>query len=158
MADLTVTLYNTADDRRILTKTLTGGSTYSGNIPGPIDLHNPVIDIEDTIPANMNYCSINVPIDDAPANDQIRYYFCRVENVRTGLSRLYCDIDVLQTFNSSIKRCIVCCKRTYTAQTPYINDSLAPIEQRKLIAYQEPSSGSANLCAHSGNMIIITVG
>ena len=158
MAELTVMLYNTADDRRILTKTLTGGLSYSGNVPGSIDLHSPIIDIEDTIPATYNYCSINVPIDDVPAHDQIRYYFCRVENVRTGLSRLYCELDVLQTFNADIKNCIVCCKRSFVSQTPYINDSLAPIEQRKLIAYQEPSSGSANLCAHTGGYILITVG
>lgn len=157
-SDLTVTLYNTADDKRILTKTLTGGLQYTGNIRGTIDLHNPVIDIEATITADINYCSVVVPIDDIPDHNQTRYYFCTVENIRTGLSRIYCELDVLQTFNADIKNCVVCCKRTYVSQTPYINDSLAPIEQRKVIAYQEPVSGNDNLCAHGGNFILITVG
>lgn len=155
---LTVTMYNTADDQRILTKTLSSGVDYSGNIRGTVNLHNPVIDIEGTLTADLNYCKIVVPVDDIPANNQTRYYFCTVENIRTGLSRIYCTLDVLQTFNTAIKNCVVCCKRTYVSQTPYINDSLAPIEQRKLIAYQEPATGNANLCAHSGNYIFITVG
>ncbi len=153
-----ILLYNISDDPKVLDKTLSGGVSYSGDFRDSIDLHDPVFTVEDTVGAEYNYCSITIE-HEAPDPGITRYYFVRVENVRTGLSLLHCRLDPLMTFNAAIKAAKVCCIRSavMAKQTPYIVDPRAPVEQRKRIAGQ-PDINTSSIAAYSSSMILLTVG
>lgn len=117
----TIYLYRYSGENERVDKTslLSDVSTYSGNFRDSVDLHSPVFLIEDTIPASYNYCSITV-------GTETRYYFARVDNVRTGLSLIHCDIDVLMSFDISAVPVIPA--RSASANNPYIIDTRQPVE------------------------------
>lgn len=118
-----ITLYhNSAENERVnKIPYLTGETTYSGDFRDSIDLHNPVFMINDTISASYNYCKITV-------GTETRYYFARVENVRTGLSMIHCTLDALMTFDLSSVPVVPV--RSESAYNDYIIDTAQPAETR----------------------------
>ena len=113
--------YTGENERANKTPYFVAQSAYSGNFRESVDLHNPVFTIEDTIPANYNYCAITV-------GEITRYYFARVENVRTGLSLIHCALDVLMTFDLS--NVPVVPARSESCYNDYIIDTAQPFETR----------------------------
>lgn len=119
-------------------------STYSGNFRDSVDLHSPVFLIEDTVPASYNYCCIAV-------GTETRYYFARVENVRTGLSLIHCDIDVLMTFDISAVPVIPA--RSASVNNPYIIDTRQPVEttiQHYNLLFSGDNLDYNNMCMIAG--------
>ena len=118
-----ITLYHYSGENERVNKIpfLSDDSPYSGDFRESIDLHNPVFMINDTVPASYNYCAITV-------GTETRYYFARVENVRTGLSLVHCDLDVLMTFD--VSNVPVIPYRSASAYNRYIIDSSQPVDVR----------------------------
>ena len=117
-----VLYHNSAENERVnKTPYLTDETPYSGDFRDSVDLHNPVFMINDTIPASYNYCKITV-------GTETRYYFARVENVRTGLSMIHCTLDALMTFDISAVPVVPA--RSESAYNDYIIDTAQPAETR----------------------------
>lgn len=117
-----VLYHNSAENERVnKTPYLTNESAYSGDFRDSIDLHNPVFTINDTVSASYNYCKITV-------GTETRYYFARVENIRTGLSMIHCALDVLMTFD--ISNVPVVPARSESSYNDYIIDAMQPAETR----------------------------
>lgn len=114
---------------------------------GEIDFHAPVFDVEQDLSAAYNYCVIQQDV-------HTWYYFCQIENIRRGLSRVTCKLDTLGSYRDAILNTKVWCRRSAVKQTPYITDGRAPIEARKLVS----ATPLQEISAHSRDMIIITVG
>lgn len=136
----TITLYKYAGNVKQVDKKsmLTNAIVYSGettNFRDTVDLHSPDFMVNATISADYNYCSITV-------DGITRYYFARVVNVRTGLSLIHCDLDVLTTFDLSNVPVIPA--RTANENNRYITDITQPVEQRTQ-HYNVLFSGGANL-------------
>ena len=118
-----ISLYHYSGENTLANKTalLTDETPYSGDFRDSVDLHNPVFMVNDSIPASYNYCKITV-------GAETRYYFARVENVRTGLSLVHCVLDVLMTFD--ISGVPVIPYRSASAYNRYIIDSSQPVDVR----------------------------
>lgn len=118
-----ITLYHYSGENERVNKTgaLSDAASYSGDFRESVDLHNPVFMVNDTIPASYNYCVITV-------GSETRYYFTRVENVRTGLSLVHCDLDVLMTFD--VSNVPVIPYRSASAYNRYIIDASQPVDVR----------------------------
>lgn len=164
-------LFDWIGDNKVIKKSIGGlllnSQNYSSLVAAAtfetIEVFKPLSDLTGTIlltysdiAYRCNYVMLNFGTSEVPYTKN--YFITDRQVIEGGLMRLYLKCDVLTTYMIGVLATTVCCKRTYVSQTPYINDSLAPIEQRKVIAYQEPVSGNDNLCAHGGNFILITVG
>lgn len=146
----TITLYKYAGNVKQVDKKsmLTNAALYSGDFRDSVDLHSPDFYINDTIPADFNYCEVTV-------GAITRYYFARVVNVRTGLSLIRCDLDVLTTFDLSNVPVIPA--RAETENNRYITDITQPVEQRTQ-HYNVLFSGGANLDYSNMTLIAGIVG
>ena len=149
----TITLYKYAGNVKQVNKIsmLTNSIVYSGehtNFRDTIDLHNPDFMVNATISADYNYCSITV-------DGTTRYYFARVVNVRTGLSLIRCELDVLTTFDLSNVPVIPA--RAEMENNRYITDITQPVEQRTQ-HYNVLFSGGANLDYSNMTLIAGIVG
>lgn len=116
--------YNGEPERVNKSGLLTGEKTYSGaqvNFRDSVDLHAPQFLINETVSAVYNYCAVTV-------DGTTRYYFARVVNVRTGLSAIICDIDVLMTFDVSAVPVIP--YRSQSDYNRYIIDPTQPVDVR----------------------------
>ena len=118
-----ITLYHYSGENERVNKTgaLSDAASYSGDFRESIDLHNPVFMVNDSIPASYNYCVITV-------GSETRYYFARVENVRTGLSLVHCVLDVLMSFD--VSNVPVIPYRSASAYNRYIIDASQPVDVR----------------------------
>lgn len=121
MPNITLYHYSGENERVNKTSALSDAASYSGDFRESIDLHNPVFMVNDSIPASYNYCVITV-------GTETRYYFARVENVRTGLSLVHCDLDVLMSFD--VSNVPVIPYRSASAYNRYIIDSSQPVDVR----------------------------
>lgn len=149
----TIDFYNYAGENNVLDKSsMLGTSTqYTGDFRDAIDLHNPVFTVNDTLSADFNYCSITA--------DTTRYYFCTVENVRTGLTVVRCNLDVLMTYKSAISNCAVTPLRSgdMTTNNGYIYDGSIPFEQT-MQHFNVPFTGGTGFDYGSMSMIAGIVG
>lgn len=118
-----IVLYHNSSENERVNKIpyLSNESAYSGDFRDSIDLHNPVFSINDTVSATYNYCKITV-------GGETRYYFARVENIRTGLSMIHCVLDVLMTFELSSVPVVPA--RSESVYNDYIIDAMQPAETR----------------------------
>lgn len=121
MADIVLYHYSGENERVVKTSDLTDATTYSGNFRDRVDLHDPVFTVGADVSASYNYCSVTV-------GNETRYYFARVENVRTGLSLIRCNLDVLMTFN--VLDVPVIPYRSASAYNRYIIDASQPVDVR----------------------------
>lgn len=140
-----ITLYNYTGESNRVDKTLSGGLEYKLPVyRDTLDLHDPDFLIEQTIEASYNYCEI----EEAGVT---RYYFCRIENVREGLSRVSCTLDPLMTFD--VKSVPVIPARSSSHRNSFLIDTSRPIEVT-VQHYNVPFSGDnldyANMCLIAG--------
>ena len=124
---ISVTLYNCADDNRTVHKTLSGGTPYEDCIfKESTELHQPIFTVSETLSADFNYCSIS------GVDGRTRYYFAEVINLRTNLSVVRCDLDVLMTYGAEIENLTGILKRATigtrddTVGNSYLYDGLQP--------------------------------
>ncbi len=133
-----ITLYVYSGENNRLTKTLTNGAVFNQPVyRSEIDFHDPVFTIESTVSAVYNYCEI----EEAGV---VRYYFAQVENVREGLSRITCRLDVLQTYSAQIKNCPCIPIRSSDQYNSWIYDSQLPFEVAAT-SYSLPPVGQAGV-------------
>lgn len=109
-----ITFFTTSDDKAAVPKTLTEIGTYTGAFRSDVDVLDPVFDVTSNVPLTCNYLYI-------PRFS--RYYFCRVETIRTGLYRLHCHVDVLQSWFEQIKTCPAMISRAENSWNSYIADA-----------------------------------
>lgn len=118
-----LTIYHYAGEPQRVNKTLTDATPIN---PAPIyrdaiDFHAPTIDVEMNIDSGFNYCAIE-------QNGRTRYYYMRVINVRRGLCRLVCDIDVLMSHDVGSVPIIPARVSAVGKNNPYIIDPRQPVE------------------------------
>lgn len=121
MPNITLYHYSGENERVDKSGALSDAANYTGDFRESVDLHNPDFLINDSVPASYNYCAITV-------GTETRYYFARVENVRTGLSLLHCDLDVLMSFD--VSNVPVIPYRSASAYNRYIIDASQPVDVR----------------------------
>lgn len=95
-----LTLYKTTDADNVIGKTLTDSFNITIRLKATTDISNPELllgSIAGVDYKEFNYCSIDV---------LGRKYFIRsVEAVTNTLSRLICEVDVLETYKADILAC-----------------------------------------------------
>lgn len=134
-----MTLYKTADDRRRINKILLNG--YSLNdieIKRDTNILNPSIIIKyfSGVMA-YNYCYISI-FD--------RYYYITNINVLSGgRVELVCEVDVLKTYETSIKALSAILVRGSIGAPSMIIDNRLPIKQTKNVKTYEFSGGDFNI-------------
>lgn len=120
MAAITLYQYSGEPQRADKTSMLTSAVQISPLIyRDSIDFHAPVFDVQQDLSAAINYAKIE-------QDGRTWYYFCRIENIKRGLSRVYCDIDVLMSFD--VMQVPIIPARTSAVNNPYIVDPRQPVE------------------------------
>ena len=137
MAAITLYQYSGEPERVDKTSMLTSAVQISPQIyRDSIDLHAPVFDVEQNLSAAINFAKIE-------QDGRTWYYFCRIENIRRGLSRVYCDIDVLQTYcNSEAFNAIPIVPQRSASNNAYnawIADTMQPVEVAKYCEIMNPT-------------------
>lgn len=135
-----IVLYQCDCDNRTVFKDrfLTQIATYDQDVTfkDSVDLHSPVFVIRADITAKCNYCCVN------GVDDMQRWYFCRIENVRTGISLVRCDLDVLMMASRQIDKIQVIPKRSSKVWNDWIYDPNQPVEVAKYNYLKLPKTGS----------------
>lgn len=122
---MTLTVYNISDDPRKLTKTLgTAIGTYTVNPTDNCDILNPVVSVHSTgqnaFPLNANYATLS---------DTGRQYFIKDITLGTGGKVfVHLAVDVLGTYDTDIKNCNCCVRRTVSAGINWVPDDKFPLD------------------------------
>ena len=134
-----ILLYETTDDKRKVSKTLSNVITLTDVIfKQPFDILNPVIiaTYQNTIPAK-NYCYLS---------NIARFYFIdKIVLLSGGRCEIYCSIDVLQTYDSQIRNLTAILVRSETSGTTQITDTNYPLQKSKTVKVYEFSGGDFNI-------------
>ena len=120
---MNVTFYKNNSDKRVITKTLTGATTASGvSLYDSTSVTNPVLKMSGGASkiANFNYVYIG---------DFGRYYYITDFICENGYILIYCKVDVLMSYATSIKACDCIAKRQEKQFNFYLNDE-------KFLTYQ----------------------
>lgn len=134
-----MTLYKTADDRRRIGKSLTDGFGINDiEIKQDTNILNPSIIIKYFSGVmTYNYCYISI-FD--------RYYYITNINVLSGgRVELVCEVDVLNTYATSIKALSAILVRGSVGTPTMIIDNRLPIKQTKNVKTYEFSGGDFNI-------------
>jgi hypothetical protein len=91
---MNIKLYYNASDNRYINKTLLSELSINGTLKEETSLLNPIINIKSESVLRYNYAYIS---------DFKRYYYVvKIESVRTGIWRLYLQVDPLMSFKGDI--------------------------------------------------------
>lgn len=134
-----IKLYQTASDKRAVNKALVSVMDASGEIWGDCDLLSPSLILNIAPGVNFNYLQIL----DAPFNG--RYYF--VDNItimQNGIIKVPCNIDVLMSHKSDIKKETAILARQSNIANLYFNDPDLPIENRSNVSFKQFPKGLEN--------------
>ena len=140
-----ITFYTNSSDDKTVPKTLTQVSTITGYSRENLDMQNPVLLITSNTPITANYMYIQ---------EFSRYYFCRIEIVKSGLYRAHGKVDVLQSFWNEIKNAPCIINRSKNQYNGFIDDP-----ERKFYQYTQPQY--INIGSDIGKpdtTILVTVG
>lgn len=146
---INIYLYNSADEPNRIKKSLPTVTPVSGTIrdPGSVDVLNPVVLVASGVDPSCNYCYIDV-FD--------RYYFVRSVSVRTGLTELHCNIDVLMSYKTDILALHAIADRTQTdgdRYSSYLIDKL-----QRCYTYKTICTRRLHTFSYSPTYILITAG
>lgn len=140
---MTITFYDCADDPRTMPKTLENGSPKTGSLRNAADVINPVILVTGDI--TNNYCYIP---------EFNRYYFINsTQKEITGLTSVYCHVDVLQSFYSDIISAPMTVERAGNQYNTYVPD-----HEREFFAYTLPQYLTIGAIGAPDTAIMVTVG
>lgn len=140
-----IILYNNTSENNKVGKTLTNETTISGSLRETTDIINPTLLLEYDA---RDYNYIYIPLFS-------RYYFItKVESVRTGLWRIYCNIDVLESFKTEIKNLTAIIDKQKIVGNQYKDDGTIVMENRLFNTVYNFSNGFND----SGELILITAG
>ena len=141
---MTIYLYNSADDKRVVHKTLTGGYSISAVLLETSSVINPRLKLA----WNDNYVSCNYLY--IPAFN--RFYF--INNISAdvgGIAIIDAHVDVLKTYASAFETCAAVVTRATrlnqngSARSTYIPDSKLPISTGRSIKAVEFSGTDLNI-------------
>lgn len=138
---MTITLYNTADDKKKVGKTLTAVQTVENVKPiEPCDMLNPsfILDGGAVNAINSNYCHVSI---------FGRYYFITDHVLLNGARiMIKCKHDPLQNFATALKNSRQLVTRSESIGKPtYIKDDYLPLKPHKEIKIIPFEGGAFNL-------------
>ena len=108
---------------------ITQNLILDGSFRDSVSITHPVIDIKSKNIINGNYIYID---------EFNRYYFVRsIEIVRTGLYRMYCDVDVLMSFKTEIGNLKAVVKRNEFTYDNNLRDSEVVVSSPTVIIKEE---------------------
>ena len=138
---MTITLYNTSDDKKKIGKTLTLVQTVNNVLPiEPCNLLTPsfILDGVNTNAINANYCLVSI---------FARHYFITGHTLLNG-SRIMinCKHDPLQNYANAIKSTSQLVTRSESIGKPtYITDNNYPLKPSKEMAVIKFEGGDINI-------------
>lgn len=138
---MTITLYNTNDDRRKVTKTLTQVSQETATATNPCDVLNPKFVLSGSAlvnAINSNYCFCST---------FGRYYFITGYTIESAARIVIdCAVDPLMSWDSQIRSSRQLVTRSESIGKPtYIKDDYLPLKPHKEIKIIPFEGGTFNL-------------
>lgn len=122
---MTITLYQCADDRRKLNKTLSAALSYNVSLKDDTSAVTPTLILSAPLPPNYNYCYI-------PTFK--RYYFIPDSAVVVGkLLEIELKCDVLMTYLTEINNSAVIVRRSSNKGNKLIPDNIPLLAKRQYI-------------------------
>lgn len=155
---MTIHLYNNADDKRTMHKTLSGGVTVDAVFLETSSILNPHL----RLTWNAEYLSCNYI--HIPAFN--RYYFVNDISVDVGgIAIIDAHVDVLQTYSQAIETCAAVVTRGQrseqrgSAKSTYIPDSKLPISTGRTLRAVEFTGTDLNIdtASMTSNNFILNV-
>lgn len=134
---ISVSMFTNLSDNNHISKNLKLLKTYQGNLRDECNVLNPSImiadpDIENLV-GEINYLYIPV--------FKRYYYVTGITNIRTGLWRFDCRVDVLQTYKEQILQQTAVISRQENSWNLYLNDEMFKIYQNPIITTQKFPNG-----------------
>lgn len=109
-----IKFYNNNSDNVVVTKNLTEMYTLNGSLREPCSIHAPIITVESDVFLTCNYCHIP---------DFNRYYYIDdVTLINNKMFIITCSVDVLMSFNTSIRNLTAVIDRSETMYNLYLQD------------------------------------
>lgn len=142
---MVITFYNNKSENNQINKVLDNPTDISGTLRDVTNYISPEIVIEFD-PTNYNY--LYIPLFK-------RYYFInRTEVVRNNLWRIFCNVDVLESFKTEILNLEAIIDKQETNGNQFKDDSSIVMENRKFNRIYNFANGFNE----SGELILITAG
>lgn len=139
-----IQVYTVPNDSKAIPKTLENPITLNGALRNEVDIINPTFEVTSAVPLTCNYCYIQ---------EYSRYYFVTVDTVRTGLYRLRCKCDVLQTYYPQFKSIPCIIGRSTNVFNSYIPDS-----KRNFFQYTQQTYKNIGDIGAPTTLLMVTVG
>lgn len=118
---MNVVFYVNSSENNKIGKTLNNETVLQGSMRESVDIINPSFNVVEN-PRDFNYCYIE---------EFKRYYFITgIENVRTGLWRVDCIVDVLQTYEDMILALTCIIDKQQNISNKYLDDGSWVTENR----------------------------
>lgn len=111
-------LYNNASDPRVVDKSITLGTTLSGELKDKCDIEDPTILIEGISAINYNYAYI-------PEFGRFYFFKSPPTVISNNLVEIKLHVDVLKTYATQIKACKAIVRRQERKYNKYLVDSEA---------------------------------
>ena len=155
---MTIHLYNNADDKRTMHKTLTGGVTVDAVFLETSSILNPRLRLTWN-PAYLSCNYIHIPAFS-------RYYFINDISVDVGgVAIIEAHVDVLQTYSQAIETCAAVVTRGQrseqrgSAKSTYIPDSKLPLSTGRTLRAVEFTGTDLNIdtASMTSNNFILNV-
>ena len=145
---MNIKLFYNSSDNRCVKKTLQGEFNITGNLRDEASIISPTIVIQSADPIRFNYAYIP---------DFKRYYYINnIESVRTGVWRLYLEVDPLMSFKADILalKVVVDKQSSDSNGDEYIDDGSLVTDNLMFKTVYNFSDGFNN----TGEYILITAG
>ena len=142
---MVIKLYNNASDPKMVNKTLSNEKIINGVPRDPVDVVNPVIEVENALEiAGYNYAYIE---------DYARYYFVSVSNDSYNLNTIKLHCDVLRTAAPWLRARVATLTRNEKTYNRYLNDP-----DFSAYAYTNIVTKAFPYKINSDSIILMTVG
>lgn len=134
---MTIIFYNSGNEKNVVVKTLSNGTTMTGTLRMPTSVLNPIVIIENSTFPTWNYAYIS---------EFSRYYFItNVVSVNNDLWQIEMKVDVLMSFSANILTQTAFVARNEYDEDNRIADIKRPALSRSAISYSEFSTDPFNV-------------
>ena len=143
---MVIKLYTTISDPKTADKVLTGELPVTGVARDPVDVVNPVIELENnnTTLAGYNYAYIE---------EYNRYYFADIQNDSYNLNTITLHCDVLSTAKNYLRQRTATITRNEKLYNSFLNDpEFSAYAYRNIVTKIFPSAVNAD------SIVLMTVG
>lgn len=133
---MNIQLLTNNSPRDFVTKNTTDLGTITGNLRDGCSMLRPRFEIaQATVPSGVNY--IYIP-------DFGRYYYARVNNIRSGLWEIEAEVDPLMSWATQLRQCSGIVSRSETNYNTYLDDgSFKAYADPNIITKKFPNGFSA---------------